>query len=116
MNRALTCAALAAVIAAAGCASTQFAGERSNVLPLGDHYESSLGSLFVIAVQNEYRLIRCIPAGPIAGCYEDLFVLPRDEVKFNRWLTVAKVPGLEMAVVSPTAVAFRVQEAPGAAK
>ena len=116
MNRALTSAAITAVFAVAGCASPQATGEHSKVLPLGDHYESSLGSLFVIAVQNEYRLIRCIPAGPIAGCYEDLFVLPRDEVKFNRWLTVEKVPGLEMAVVSPTSVAFRVQEVSGAAK
>jgi hypothetical protein len=86
------------------------------VLFRSDHYESSLGSLFVISVQGEYRLIRCIPAGPIAGCYEDLLVVPRDEVKWNRWLTVPKIPGLELAIVSPTEVAFRVGDTLGVPK
>lgn len=118
MNRVLSSLAAAAlVVVAAGCQTPQEPGvSQSKVLSLGDHYESSLGSLFVLSVQNEYRLIRCIPAGPIAGCYEDLFVLPRDEVKFNRWLPVMKVPGLEIAVVTPTQVAFRLQEAGEAVK
>jgi hypothetical protein len=118
MNRVLAPFALFAALVAAGCASEQPPSvvERSNVLSLGDHYESSLGSLFVIGVQGEYRLIRCIPAGPIAGCYEDLLVVPRADVKWNRWLAVPTIPGLELAIVSPTEVAFRVDEALGAPK
>jgi hypothetical protein len=118
MNRVLATYAVLAASLVAGCASPerQPAPERSNILPLGDHYESSLGSLFVIGVQGEYRLIRCIPAGPIAGCYEDLLVVPREEVKWNRWLTVPNIPGLELTIVSPTEVAFRVEESYGAPK
>jgi hypothetical protein len=114
MNRVLASSAAVAALVVAGCASEATpAVQRSNVLPLGDHYESSLGSLFVIGVQGEYRLIRCIPAGPIAGCYEDLLVVPREEVKWNRWLPVEKIPGLELAIVSPTEVAFRVEDKSG---
>ena len=123
MNRVFASSAAAAALIVAGCAAEKppvaersTVIERSNVLPLGDHYESSLGSLFVIGVQGEYRLIRCIPAGPIAGCYEDLLVVPRDDVKWNRWLSVPKIPGLELAIVSPTEVAFRVEDNYGVPK
>lgn len=118
MNRALASCAAAAALLAAGCASNSSAdGTRpSDVLGLGEHFESSLGSLFVLEVQEEYRLIRCIPSGPIAGCYEDLFVVPLDSVKYNRWLPVESVPGLEIAIVSPKEVAFRVDAAAGAPK
>ena len=118
MNRVLATYAVLAASLVAGCATpeTPPEPERSSILPLGDHFESSLGSLFVIGVQGEYRLIRCIPAGPIAGCYEDLLVVPREDVKWNRWLTVPKIPGLELAIVSPTEVAFRVEEMYGAPK
>jgi hypothetical protein len=82
--------------------------DRADVYSLGDHYESQVGgSLFVISVQDEFRLIRCIPTGPIAGCYADVWRLPRDGVRYNRWMDVDTVPGLEIAVVSPTEVAYR---------
>ena len=122
MHRVLATSAVLAAFLVAGCAAPETAQqstpelERSSILPLGDHFESSLGSLFVIGVQGEYRLIRCIPAGPIAGCYEDLLVVPRDDVKWNRWLAVPKIPGLELAIVSPTEVAFRVEEMYGVPK
>jgi hypothetical protein len=107
----LTCAALA--VGLSGCASHGSAPsaspiDRADVFSLGDHYESVLGgSLFVISVQDEFRLIRCIPSGPIAGCYEDVWRLPREGVRYNRWMPVDSVPGLEIAVVSPTEVAYR---------
>ena len=108
---------LAAAAALAGCASRERPPERgylaSGVLPLGDHFDSPQGSLFVISVQDEYKLIRCIPSGPIAGCYEDVFVIPRSAVHYNRWMKVESVPGLELAVVSPTEVAFRVESDAG---
>jgi hypothetical protein len=124
MHRAVLSSAALAALIVAGCATPSSSGnsgaapaiERSSVLALGDHYESSLGSLFVIRVQDEFRLIRCIPAGPIAGCYEDLLVIPLEQVKYNRWLTVEKLPGLEVAIVAPKEVAFRFEEGRGTPK
>lgn len=113
MNRAvLTC--LLALSAIAGCAGPRAEINRSDVLALGDHYESPAGSLFVISVQDEYRLIRCIPDGPIAGCYDNLFTVRRDSVKYNRWLEVGGIDNLDIAFVSPTEVAFRIRPAAGA--
>jgi hypothetical protein len=109
---------LVLVASLAGCASNERPSERgyysSGVLPLGDHFETPKGgSLFVISVQDEYRLIRCIPSGPIAGCYEDMFTIPSGSVHYNRWMRVETVPGLELAIVSPTEVAFRVEQDAG---
>lgn len=108
MNRVVLTLALV-LPALAGCAEPRAVVRRSDVLSLGDHYESPSGSLFVISVQDEYRLIRCIPDGPIAGCYDNLFSVRRDSVKYNRWLEVEGIPDLDIAFVSPTEVAFRVR-------
>lgn len=118
MKRALASCAAAAAFLAAGCASGPEAIERSHIVPLGAQYETPLGSVFVIGVQDEYRLIRTVPsgAGTITGGYEDVFAIPREQVQYNRWLDVAKMPGLELAIVSPKEVAFRVKEGPGAPK
>ena len=120
----LTCAAVAAGLSA--CAGPRSDGapmpasdpiDRADIFSLGDHYQSTAaGSLFVISVQDEYRLIRCIPSGPIAGCYEDVWRLPRDGVRYNRWMGVESVPGLEIAVVSPTQVAYREMPRSGTGK
>lgn len=117
MHRVLSLLAIAGVVLGLGaCASagpsdaTQH--ETSEVLHLGDHYESPVGNLFVIRVQDEYKLIRCTSEGAIAGCYEDVLSLSRDQVSFNRWVKVQSVPGLEMAVVSATEVAFRHRDEP----
>jgi hypothetical protein len=119
MKRALAALAAAAVLSSAGCESDPYAhgGSRvSDVMPLGYEYESPVGCLCVISLQDEYRLIRSVASGPISHGYEDLFTVPRDHVKFNRWMTVEKAPGLELAIVSPSEVAFRFAERSGEAK
>ncbi len=119
MKRALVVVAALAALPLAACESASSAGggERvSDVISLGQQYESPVGTIFVIDVQNEYRLLRAVASGAIARGYEDLFVIPQDDVKFNRWMPVAKAPGLELAIVSPTEVAFRYREAGGDGK
>jgi len=113
MQRALVVLATLAALTVAGCESGPFpegGGRISDVYPLGDEYASPVGNLFVISVQDEYRLIRAVSSGAISRGYEDLFSVPRDNVKFNRWMRVEKAPGLELAIVSPTEVAFRYGE------
>jgi hypothetical protein len=118
MNRALASFATVAAFLASGCAATPNDIERWQVVRLGVQRETPLGTVFVIDVQGEFRLIRTVPpgAGTITGGYEDVFAIPREQVHFNRWLDVARMPGLEVAIVSPTEVAFRVKESPGAPK
>ena len=60
-------------------------------------------------IQDEYRVIRCIPEGPIAGCYEDVLSVPRSGLSYNRWIPVDNCPGLEVAFLSPREVAFRTE-------
>jgi hypothetical protein len=119
MKRALAALAALAMLSLAGCASEPAdngAARISDALPLGAEYESPVGNLIVISVQDEYRLIRVVSVGPIGRSYEDLFAVPRDAVKFNRWMPVKSSPGLELAIVSPTEVAFRFGEAGGYSK
>jgi hypothetical protein len=119
MHRALVVLATLAALAPAACESSPFpegGGRVSDVYPLGDEYASPVGNLFVISVQDEYRLIRSVSSGPISRGYEDLFSVSRDHVKFNRWMPVERAPGLELAIVSPTEVAFRYGEISGDAK
>ena len=117
MNRALVVAVAALAPALCGCASEGLSGEGvSGVYPLGVQYESPVGGLLVLDVQDEYRLIRAVSSGAIARGYEDLFSVPHDEVKFNRWMPIDKAPGLELAIVSPQEVAFRYEGPGGAAK
>jgi hypothetical protein len=106
---------LAVALAAAGCASARNA-PGSVVLRLGEPYHTPDGDLFVIRVQDEFRLIRCIPTGPIAGCYEDVHNVAADRVEYNRWMDVTRVPGLELAIVSPAEVAYRVHQETGPVK
>ncbi len=82
------------------------------LVALGEHIPTSRGNVFVVRVQGEYRLIRCIPSGPIAGCYEDVLSVADADVAWNHWVDVDAVPGLRVAFVSPTDVAFVEEPAP----
>ncbi len=84
--------------------------EGLQTLHLGEHFDTPKGNVFVVRVQDEYRLIRCIPTGPIAGCYEDILSLPSDGLTWNEWVDVEAVPGLSMTFLSPIDVAVRMNE------
>lgn len=77
----------------------------AEMVNLGQPFDTSTGQIFVLRVQDEFRLIRCIPDGPIAGCYEDVLSVSGDSIAWNAWLDVEQVPGLRVAFVSPSAVA-----------
>jgi len=104
------------VLLAAACAATPEGPparqeiERSEVLSLGDAYASSIGDLRVISVQDEFHVLRAGKAGSIAG-YDTVFAVPFDQVRFNRWIRVPSAPGLEVALVTPTKVAFQIRRA-----
>ncbi len=118
MHRALaSCAAVSAFLVS-GCATVPNGIESWQIVPIGIHHETPLGTVFVIGVQDEFKLIRTIPpgAGTITGGYEDVFAIPREQVHYNRWLDVSTMPGLQLAIVSPTEVAFRVKGSGGAPK
>ena len=104
-------ALLAGLAFAAGCASPPPAPrdvepQPPQLVSFGEPFETSEGQVFVLRIQDEYRVIRCIPDGPIAGCYEDVLSVPDHSVPWNTWLDVGDVPGLRVAFVSPHAIAL----------
>jgi hypothetical protein len=108
--------AVSAVLLAASCAAPRDDVlelrpdvEHSDILSLGDSFESSIGGLRMIAVQDEFHLVRCTEGGTIAGCFDWIFTLQRDEVRFNRWIHVPAAPGLDVALVTPTKVVFQIR-------
>jgi hypothetical protein len=78
---------------------------RASMVRLGEPFDTQRGQIFVLRIQDEFRLIRCIPDGPIAGCYEDVYSVNDQDVAWNSWIDVDRVPGLRLAFVSPTAIA-----------
>lgn len=116
--RLLSCSLV--VLLAAACATPADAPvppAGAAVRKLGEPYRTSNGEVYLIRVQDEYRLIRCIPSGPIAGCYEDVFKISRDSitddtasegrVRWNQWMTVPSVSGLEIMFLAPDRIALR---------
>ena len=109
-----TILALALGAALSGCVSpppgAQPAGgdpdAPAQVLAFGEPFETSEGQVFVLRIQDEYRVIRCIPDGPIAGCYEDVLSVSDSSVVWNEWMQVTDVPGLQVAFVAPGSVAL----------
>ena len=104
--------------AAGGCASSDDGireGDGVKIYDLGEPFRTRQGTVHVIRVQDEYRLVRCIPDGPIAGCYEDILSVPRaplsdDSVpgpRWNQWIDVPTVEGLKIAFVGTGRVAVR---------
>ncbi|MCE9636476.1 MAG: hypothetical protein K8T90_12290 [Planctomycetes bacterium] len=84
---------------------------------LGESFPTTVGDVYLIRVQDEYRLIRCMPDTAIQGCYEDVFRMQRDALtddsaaqhsfRWNQWVNVPSVPGLEIMFLSPEQVALR---------
>jgi len=104
---------LLVVAALAACTSPRPSQREAPMLrAIGEPYATPSGEVFLIRVQDEFRLIRCIPEGPIAGCYEDVLALPSGGVAWNEWISVDTVPGLRVAFLSPTEVALRMEAAP----
>lgn len=107
-----------ALAAAGGCGSTGngiHEGDGVRIYDLGESFKTTQGPVHVIRVQDEYRVVRCIPEGPIAGCYEDILSVPRaplsdDSVpgaRWNQWIDVPTVPGLRIAFVGTGRIAVR---------
>ena len=97
----------------AGCAAPSGGGASGppyKLLHLGEQFPTPEGNVFVIRVQDDFKLIRCIPDGPIAGCYEDLFSVPEQGLAWNEWVSVESVPGLRLAFMSPLEVAVRMED------
>ena len=102
----VVCGTLAAACASPAPLPPPTASGHAEMVSLQQPFETSKGLIFVLKVQDEFRLIRCIPDGPIAGCYEDVLSVSGDAVDWNAWMDVENVPGLRVAFVSPTAVAI----------
>ena len=101
-------AVLAPLALLAGCVSPpprHGPASAPDIVHLQEAIETDAGNLFVLRVQDEFRVVRCIPDGPISGCWEEVLTVQRDEVPWSRWIDVAAVPGLRLAFVSPTEVA-----------
>jgi len=112
---ALLAASCAAGPRAQGSSSPQI--ERSDVLQLGEAFDSSIGGLRVIGVQDEFHVVRCTEGpGAIGGCYDTIFAIPLDQVRFNRWIPVPGTPGLDVALVTPTRVAFQIRPESGTSR
>lgn len=114
-------AALVAALFLAACAGMD-GGARpaptgAAVRGLGETYRSSHGDVHLARIQDEYKLIRCIPTGPIAGWYQDVFKVSRDAItdetrgeapyRWNQWIPVRDMPGLELMFLAPDRIAFR---------
>lgn len=101
----LTCALLAGACASSTNGRHAVAEGSAEMVSLGEYFDTDAGQVFVLRVQDEFRLIRCIPEGPIAGCYEDVFAVADDDVRWNTWIDIAAIPGLRVSFVSPTEIA-----------
>ena len=114
MRRPAEILALTLLAATAGCAMQRAApAPGMRVLKLGEQCDTPYGKFFALRIQDEYRVIRCIPDGPIAGCYEDVLSVPRGGLSYNRWMDVKGTTGLQVAIISPQEVAFRIQQESG---
>ena len=121
MNRSLAALTLAAsALSLAACASGHHSnGSSVEVRKLGQSYKTSQGEVVMIRVQDEYQLIQCVPEGPIAGCFTDVFKMPRDRitddsamegaVRWNEWVDVPRIPGLQLSFLGPDSIALRQQ-------
>ena len=74
---------------------------------LGEYFDTADGHCKVIRVQDDYRLIRCVTAGRIQGCFEDLLTVPRLDLELMTWREVDALDGLEVAFLTPDRVAIR---------
>lgn len=113
LSAALSIACLAGGLA--GCAMNQGPSRASEgVRDLGESFKATGGEVSVLRAQDEYRFFKCVPGGPIAGCYEDVMVVPRsalsedpnDGISWNQWINVEKVPGLKVMFLSPNRLVF----------
>jgi hypothetical protein len=110
----LSMAALCAALA--GCAASRGTGRPTDgVRDLGESFKATNGEVSVIRAQDDYTFLRCVPGGPIAGCFEGLMVVPRaalsedsaDGISWNQWIDVDQVPGLKVMFLSPNRLVFR---------
>lgn len=102
-------------LAVAACASPverAVAKGEARLVEKGEHFDTSRGRVFLLCAQNEFKLIRCIPDGPIAGCYEDVYAVSMDEVDWSSWVDVSSIPGLRVAFLSPTTLAVTSDHGP----
>jgi hypothetical protein len=127
MARRTWCVAAALAAAAGACATPEPEPEipgpqNYRMYDLGESFSTDAGPVHLLRVQDEYRLVRCITEGEIAGCYEDIFSIPRDQLsdesspgpRWNHWIDVPAVPGLRIALVDTGRVAVRQEPAPAA--
>ena len=73
---------------------------------LGESFPTEVGGCVMILVQDEYRMIRCIDEGPIAGCFDPIYTVAQHEVDWSEWVDVVKAPGLRLAFLSPVEYAL----------
>lgn len=119
LARTWLCAALLTLTACASGQKPPVNGGAA-VRGLGEPYRTTQGEVYLIRVQDEYRLIRCIPTGPIAGCYQDVFKVSREAItdqsksdapyRWNQWIPVADMPGVQIMFLAPDRIALK--EAP----
>jgi hypothetical protein len=115
---------IAAALVAAGCGGMDGGkggpveeGQGVVLRNLGEPFKTSRGEVHVIRVQDEYKLLRCISEGPIAGCYDEVLQVPRaalseddkDGIRWNDWIDVPQVPGLKIQFVGPSRIAIRTE-------
>ncbi len=114
LSPALSMAALC--VALAGCAGTRGDGRPSDgVRDLGESFKATNGEISVLRAQDDYTFFKCVPGGPIAGCFEDLMVVPRaalsedpaDGISWNKWIDVQGIDGLKVMFLSPNRLVFR---------
>lgn len=139
MNRSRSAASLAvsALVAAAAllpaCASQEQAlvSQGAQVLSLGEPYRSAKGDVFVLRIQDEYKVRICMEQeGPIQGCFEDVYTIARNDltddpnvaagtkkVRWNQWIDLhQQVPGLHLMFLAPERVAFLQDPVPATPK
>lgn len=114
---------LAGSALAAGCATSDpmppASPSGAAVRKLGQSFRTRHGDVTLIRVQDEYHLLRSSPTGAIGGMYEDVFTIARDAitddastssgVRWNHWVPVPLVPGLDIMFLSPEWIALREQ-------
>ena len=110
--------AVALAVALTSCAMPGAGpGGKAETRRLGESFPTTKGDVYLIRIQDEYRLIRCMPDSAIQGCYEDVFRMQRDALtddakavnsfRWNQWVKVPSIDGLEIMFLTPEQVALR---------
>ena len=78
-----------------------------DVRPIGTEFRIGNRAAKLILVDDEYRLITGSAGEWGSGMFEPVWTVRRADIEWVEWIAVEKIAGLQMAFLSPEAIAVR---------